>query len=315
MTSLSIGCDKKIIKVYVPGTMLSPGGIRANSIQLRLGGPNCCGVSNIISISIPQPPPPPPPPTPNKCLDRNIDLYGYKAIVSYDPVNCQAGHSCNAAIFDLYINNILIGQADLNNAVDGGYRETILTINNHIITDQNTSVELRCALSSCHQGIGRITIKDPSNNNNTIFASCLPNDNIVGIGVLPCSPTPTPTITPTVTPTQTNCPLSASISLNGYFSFNNIDYYAFEFITANCYANKPDFYTIQIGSDTTVGPWTSVTDGMNPDTFNIINNMSMNTILNNRFFYIPVSMIPDPYVIRLFNNITNETYFQWGNVP
>jgi formylglycine-generating enzyme required for sulfatase activity len=193
-------CDKKIIKVYIPGNIISPGGIRANNLQLRLAGPSCCGMSNIVNIPVPPIPPPPPEPTPNQCLTRGVDLYGHTAIVSYDPVNCSAGHNCNAAIFDLYINNILIGRANLNNLPFGGYKETILTINSNIITDENTIIELRCALGACHQGIGRVIIKDSSNN--IVFASCLPNDIIVGIGNFIC-PTPTPTTTPTQTPTVT----------------------------------------------------------------------------------------------------------------
>jgi hypothetical protein len=201
-------CDKKIIKVYIPGNIISPGGIRANNLQLRLAGPNCCGMSNIVNIPVPPLPPPPPEPTPNQCLTGGVDLYGHTAIVSYDPVNCSAGHNCNAAIFDLYINNILIGRANLNNLPFGEYKETILTINSNIITDENTIIELRCALGACHQGIGRVIIKDSSNN--TVFASCLPNDIIVGIGNFICptptataTPTQTPTVTPTATPTQT----------------------------------------------------------------------------------------------------------------
>lgn len=204
ISALTTTCDKKIIKIYIPGTDLAPGGIRATGIQLRIAGPNCCTISNIIDIPVPPPPPPPPQPTPNQCLPT-LDLYGYSAIVSYDPVNCRAGHACNAAIFDLYIDNYFIGQANLNNANNGGYREGVFIINEHIITNINTTVELRCALARCHQGIGRIAIKDPGNN--IIFSSCLPNDSIVGIGNNIC-PTPTVTTTPTPTPTTTPPPFS-----------------------------------------------------------------------------------------------------------
>jgi hypothetical protein len=60
MTSPSINCDKKIIKLYIPNSIISPGGNRASSIQLRIGGGSCCSRSNIRDIAIPQPPLPPP---------------------------------------------------------------------------------------------------------------------------------------------------------------------------------------------------------------------------------------------------------------
>lgn len=204
MTSIptGVGCDKKIIKLYIPNSTISPGGTRASSIQLRIGGASCCSKSNIVNIPIPPPPPTPPPPQPEVCLAAGTDLYGYTAIVSYDPTNCSAGHSCNRAIFDFYIDNILIGQANLNNANDGGYRESAFAINSHIIASDITELKLVCALSGCHNGVGRVVLKDPSNN--IVLALCMPNDIVVA-GSFVCSPTPTPTptVTQTATPTQT----------------------------------------------------------------------------------------------------------------
>jgi hypothetical protein len=180
-----VGCDHKILKLYIPNSIISPGGTRASSIQLRIGGGTCCSRSNIVDIPIPPVPPPPPPPQPEVCLAAGTDLYGYTAIISYDPVNCDAGHACNAAIFDFYINDILIGQANLNNQNDGGYREGVFTINDHIISNELTELKLVCALSRCHNGVGRVVLKDPSNN--IVLAVCMPNDIVVaGSFICPC---------------------------------------------------------------------------------------------------------------------------------
>ena len=139
---LSNNCDKKIIKLYIPVNDISPNNIRASTIQLKLGGNNCCGFSNVVNIAIPPAPPPPPIPGPEVCIPDNLDLYGYTAIVSYDPVNCTAGHVCNRAIFDFYIDNTLIGRANLNNLDTGGYKESVFVINEHIITTGSTSIRL-----------------------------------------------------------------------------------------------------------------------------------------------------------------------------
>lgn len=180
ITSYKCPCNHKIVKLYIPGTLLSPGGIRATSIQLKIqGASGCCGPSNTISINIPPAPPLPPSPPPNVCIDGGRDLYGHTATVSYDPINCSAGHSCNRAIFDFYIDNYFIGTADLNNANDGGYRSSTFGITEHIIADGSTTLELKCKLSVCHQGIGRVEIKDPSGT--TVYASCLPNDTTVAL--------------------------------------------------------------------------------------------------------------------------------------
>jgi hypothetical protein len=56
-------CDKKIIKLSIPGTVLSPGGSRASSIQLRIAGSSCCGQSNIIDVQVPPIPSATPTPT------------------------------------------------------------------------------------------------------------------------------------------------------------------------------------------------------------------------------------------------------------
>jgi len=207
MTTPLINCDKKIIKLYVPGSILSPGGSRASSIQLRIGGSGCCDKSNIIDIPLPPPPPPPPTPVPDICLGEGVDLYGYTAIVSYDPVNCSAGHSCNRAIFNFYIDNNLIGEANLNNFPDGRYRETVFTINEHILSSQSTTLRLECNLSDCHNGIGRVTIKDPANN--IVLALCMPNDIVVGGFICPSPKVLGPTHNSSANALNTNIQVNA----------------------------------------------------------------------------------------------------------
>ena len=176
-------CNNNVIKLSIPGSILSPGGTRATGLYIKLGGSgtSCCSTSNIIQISVPPIPPPPPPPQPDVCLASGTDLYGYTAIVSYDPTNCGGGHSCDRALFNFYIsgsgnNSYFIGLANLNNAGDGGPRSGVFTINQHIIGTTGISFRLECATEGgiCHQGIGRVEIKNLSNT--TVFASCMPND-------------------------------------------------------------------------------------------------------------------------------------------
>lgn len=201
-TPTPVPCDRKIIKLYIPGSIIEPGGVRATSIQLKLKGddPKCCGESNEVSVTIPPITPPNPTSPPDECISDGLDLYGYTAIIAYDPENCSAGHSCNRAIFDFYINSYYIGQANLNNGNDGGYREGVFIINEHIIVSSSTTFEIRCALSGCHQGIGRLVIKNTLDE--VVLAACMPNDVIVGANGLIC-PTPTPSNTATITPTNT----------------------------------------------------------------------------------------------------------------
>lgn len=174
-----MSCDNKIIKLYVPNGHLLNGGNRVPTIRIKLGGLGCCKESNVVTIGIPPVPPMVPPPVPEKCLDKGIDLIGHIVRVSYDRAKCGGiAHGCNNAIFHLYINNTFIGQANLNNANDGKYRETLFTIQNSIIANPGLVLELRCALPTCHSGIGRIEIMDPVSKN-IVYANCIPNDVII----------------------------------------------------------------------------------------------------------------------------------------
>lgn len=176
-------CDNNIIKLSIPGSILSTGGTRATGIYIKLGGSGtqCCASSNIIQIVVPPAPPPPTPPTPDTCLASGTDLYGYSAIVSYDPIKCGGGHACDRALFNFYIKSSgntehLIGLANLNNRSDGQARSGVFTINEHIVGTTGISFRLECATEGgvCHQGIGRVELKDTLGT--TVFASCMPND-------------------------------------------------------------------------------------------------------------------------------------------
>lgn len=173
-----MSCDNTIIRTIFSSGMLYPNGVRATGIQFRIAASGCCStsISNVVDIVVPPCPPPPPPPDPpvGRCLP-SVDLFGYTAIVAYDPTNCGAGHACDRALFDLYLNDIFIGQANLNNGTDGGPRSGVFTINDHIGTN-NLKILLQCASpnNQCHQGIGRVVLISPSNQ--IVYAQCLPND-------------------------------------------------------------------------------------------------------------------------------------------
>jgi formylglycine-generating enzyme required for sulfatase activity len=215
-----MSCNNKIIKLYLPASVITNGTSRASSIKIKLAGPNCCRESNVVTIPIPPIPPPNPGPAPDKCLEQGSDLIGHIVKVSYDPTACGGGHGCNRALFDLYINDIWIGQANLNNAggpsdpggPSGGYRESIFTIKDSIIANPGFKIELRCAYKQCHSGIGRVEFASPTTRE-TVFAACLKTDSVVTNNILcPSSainsndttPTPTPTemVKPTPTPTK-----------------------------------------------------------------------------------------------------------------
>lgn len=186
-------CNKKIVRIYIPSSIITTNNTRASNIQIKIDGPNnnCCGGSNIIDLVIPSPPPPDPPNPPDKCLEgTDINISGYTAIVAYDPDACGGGHWCNRAIFDLYIDNNFIGQANLNNGDTGGPRQSTFVINNNIIVGVGTTFEIRCALTNCHRGIGRLILKNPAGD--VVLAVCMPNDKIILGTDLLCPDSSTP---------------------------------------------------------------------------------------------------------------------------
>jgi len=106
-------CDKKIIKLSIPGTILSPGGSRASSIQLRIAGSSCCGQSNIIDVRVPPILSATPAPTASTTYDgpntaTNIGLvgwnYGNGRVASFS--NCMGIADLQNNNYNLLVRNI-----------------------------------------------------------------------------------------------------------------------------------------------------------------------------------------------------------------
>ena len=115
---------------------------------------------------------------PEKCLvNLEIEVKYEKETNAAFP--CRGGHTCNEATFDVKMNGVSIGVANLNNLKDSGSRTSgilriddakakqIIGVNTKIIT-----FSLRCLSGqNCHSGTPEIVIKK---NNETIYHSCSP---------------------------------------------------------------------------------------------------------------------------------------------
>jgi hypothetical protein len=129
-------------------------------------------------IDFPDPEPPPP------CVAYE-DISSFVLKVSYDPSVCSGGHRCNRARFDVYINSNEVGEIDLNNASDGGYRESrIILPAGTASQDAKYKIELVGIPSpgSVHRGIAKIQIIDPSTDE-VIFEQCAPDDKALLIPI------------------------------------------------------------------------------------------------------------------------------------
>lgn len=100
---------------------------------------------------------------PETCLiGLKIDVNYYK---TPDPAfPCRGGHICDQALFDVMLNNVAIGTANLNNAADGGDRLNSFTVTpeqaKQILGGQckNINISLKCKYKSCHSATPEITI-------------------------------------------------------------------------------------------------------------------------------------------------------------
>jgi len=115
---------------------------------------------------------------PEKCLvNLEIEVKYEKETNAAFP--CRGGHTCNEATFDVKMNGVSIGVANLNNLKDSGSRTSgilkiddakakqIIGVNTKIIT-----FSLRCLSGqNCHSGTPEIVIKK---NNEKIYHSCSP---------------------------------------------------------------------------------------------------------------------------------------------
>ncbi len=116
--------------------------------------------------------------SPEKCL-INLEIE-----VKYDNVKnssfpCRGGHTCDEARFDVKLNGVSIGVANLNNEVDGGSRSSgVLKIDETKakqiigVNVKKVTFSLKCLSgSNCHSGTPEVVIKK---NGETLFHQCSP---------------------------------------------------------------------------------------------------------------------------------------------
>ena len=83
---------------------------------------------------------------------------------------CRGGHYCNQAKFDIYLNEVKLGVANLNNKEDGGDREAIFTVTSDMVDDimkgdtykLNKTLTLwsRCLHSNCHNSTQEVKLSN-----------------------------------------------------------------------------------------------------------------------------------------------------------
>ena len=96
------------------------------------------------------------------------------------PLKCRGGHSCDRAIFDVKLNGVKIGVANLNNEIDAGDRSSgplVITdaLAKSIIgdTSKNIIISLKCSSgASCHSSTPEIEVKKGTT---VIFHQCAPS--------------------------------------------------------------------------------------------------------------------------------------------
>lgn len=115
---------------------------------------------------------------PGKCL-VNLEIEVKYEKESNTAFPCRGGHTCNDARFEIKLNGIPVGIADLNNANDGGSRTSgIIKIDDakakQIASINNKEIifSLKCLSgTNCHSGTPEIIIKK---NGETLYHSCSP---------------------------------------------------------------------------------------------------------------------------------------------
>ncbi len=115
---------------------------------------------------------------PGKCL-VNLEIEVKYEKESNTAFPCRGGHTCNDARFEIKLNGIPVGIADLNNENDGGSRTSgIIKIDDakaKQIADINNKeivFSLKCLSgTNCHSGTPEIIIKK---NGETLYHSCSP---------------------------------------------------------------------------------------------------------------------------------------------
>ena len=115
---------------------------------------------------------------PEKCL-VNLEVEVKYVKESNTSFPCRGGHTCDDAKFDVKMNGVSIGMANLNNAKDGGDRTSgILKIDDAKakqivgVNAKEITFSLKCLSGqNCHSGTPEIVIKK---NGETIYHSCSP---------------------------------------------------------------------------------------------------------------------------------------------
>lgn len=110
-------------------------------------------------------------------------LIGLKIEVIYektgksDKFPCRGGHTCDEAVFNVLLNDVNIGEVNLNNEADGGSRNGTVEVTEAQAIEiankgKNTvKLSLQCLLEKCHKDVAEIRI---SNSTGVIYHSCTP---------------------------------------------------------------------------------------------------------------------------------------------
>lgn len=110
-------------------------------------------------------------------------IVGLSVTVLYSPDKdpdfpCRGNHQCDAANFDVLLNDVKIGEANLNNAMDGGFRSSeALQVTNDLAkqimgdTPKNIVIQLQCKSQNCHSDRPEIIIKKGTT---ILFNGCAP---------------------------------------------------------------------------------------------------------------------------------------------
>lgn len=116
--------------------------------------------------------------SPEKCLvNLEVEVKYVKEKNAAFP--CRGGHTCDEAKFDIKMNGVSIGVANLNNAIDGGSRTSgILKIDDAKakqiigVNAKEIVFSLKCLSGqNCHSGTPEVVIKK---NGETLYHSCSP---------------------------------------------------------------------------------------------------------------------------------------------
>lgn len=123
---------------------------------------------------------------PGTCLiGLKIEVIYEKTGVS-DKFPCRGRHKCDEAVFNVLLNDVVIGEVNLNNKADGGSRNGTVEVTEAQAIEiankgKNTvRLSLQCLLPNCHKDVAEIRI---SNNTGVIYHSCTPVLGSRGSGI------------------------------------------------------------------------------------------------------------------------------------